>query len=128
MINGVLLIDDNKASNFIHSKFLRETDNIDHVNAFEIGAQAIDFLKNITTYPELIFVDINMPTMDAWQFLDEYRLIERPEKNNAIIILLTTTISPQDEVKMKTYPEIKDIMYKPLDKAAIKLVCTNFFR
>ena len=126
-INSALLVDDNKATNYIHSKYIAQSNLIEEAVTFQAGAKAIEYLTNAAQMPELIFLDINMPTMDAWEFLEELKLLPTT-KLDSVIILLTTTISPEDEERMKAYPEVKKkIMFKPLNTEVIKKVVAEFF-
>ena len=125
MVNNVLLVDDNRATNFIHEKFIARSGKAKEVNCFMVGEQALEYLENTERFPELIFLDINMPTMDAWEFLERYRSISRREL--AILFLLTTSISPQDQQKMKSYPEVAEMLYKPLDVKIFNQIVTKYF-
>jgi len=124
---SVLLLDDNKATNFIHTKFLKLTGKVSEINSFQSGPDALAHLKVVPDFPRLIFVDINMPIMDAWEFIEAYRQLEREEKKNSKIIVLTTTISPQDEEKRNHYPEIDSMAHKPLDPRAFDKVLTGLY-
>ncbi len=121
----VLLLDDNKATNFLHERYLDRQDRIGNVIAFQNGKDALKHLSHSNEYPDLIVLDINMPCMDAWEFLEKLRTIELVQ--NPTILLLTTTISPEDQRKMENYPEVSNILYKPLDPAAIQLILKDYF-
>ncbi|GMN07908.1 response regulator [Croceitalea sp. MTPC5] len=128
MLNKIILVDDNAATNFIHKKFLEKAKGSREVVSFQMGQNAIDYLSDCdNTIPELLFVDINMPTMDAWEFLEHFKTIERPEKDKAKIILLTTSLSPQDEIKITERTEVENVMTKPLDVASIQGVLKRYF-
>ncbi|GGG38684.1 response regulator [Croceivirga lutea] len=126
MLKKILLVDDNKATNFIHTKFVKETNMVEEVVAFQAGENALDYLVETDVFPEIIFVDINMPTMDAWEFLDRFNELARIEKENTKVFLLTTTISPTDEEKVKAYPIISKMMFKPLDVPTFKKIVLPF--
>ena len=80
-----------------------------------MGQDALDYLKDLNNpFPSFLFVDINMPTMDAWEFLDGYNEIYRSEKDMGKVYLLTTAQSPRDQRKMKLYPYIQEMLLKPL--------------
>lgn len=125
MINNVLLVDDNKATNYIHSKFIAKSGKAKEVNSFMVGEQALDFLENTDNFPQLIFLDINMPTMDAWEFLERYREIKTRKATK--LFLLTTSISPQDQQKMKAYPEVAEMLFKPLSTEKIDTLIKKYF-
>ncbi|MDC7996513.1 response regulator [Gilvibacter sediminis] len=122
---NILLLDDNKATNFLHTQYLKRHDGVGEVEAFQKGISALEMLKQTDTYPDIMFLDINMPSMDAWEFLDELRKLNL--ELSAAIYLLTTTISPQDKEKMQNYPELSEILFKPLDSTVIKSILTKNF-
>ena len=127
MLNTILLLDDNKSTNFIHRKFILKADCAKKVVVFQIGQEAIDYLRQVSNYPELIFVDINMPTMDAWEFLDHYNKITPKGNHVSKVILLTTSLSPKDKEKVKNYPTIAEVILKPLNTEMIKRIIEKYF-
>lgn len=129
MFNKVLLLDDNKATNFIHTKFLKQSDACNEIVSFLTGKDALEHLQDKdNVFPDLIISDINMPTMDVWEFLDLYNAIERSVKTNPKIILLTTSLSPEDNERIKAYPMVSQIINKPLDKRAIQNLIEKFIK
>ena len=93
-LNCVLLIDDNDDDNFYHRIILNETGVTRHIEVAETGYQALNFLRKVQQIPELIFLDINMPKMNGWEFLEHYRKLSLEQKNEAVIIMLTTSLNP----------------------------------
>ena len=128
MLSKVLLIDDNGATNFIHTKFLTKAEAAKEVVAFQKGQLALDYLEDTAnTLPDLIFVDINMPTMDAWEFLELFKELKRADKDQIKIILLTTSLSPQDEVKIDRLTNVEAIMLKPLNVQQMHKILKDHF-
>jgi response regulator RpfG family c-di-GMP phosphodiesterase len=128
MVNTILLLDDNTATNYIHKKFISRSPYDAEVVSFEMGKDAIAYLEDKENpFPELIFVDINMPTMSAWEFFGNFRQIKRKEKENTICIILTTSLSPEDTEIVKDFEEVNDIMMKPLNLKALEQVFSKFF-
>ncbi|MBU2976010.1 MULTISPECIES: response regulator [Zobellia] len=127
MIKSIVLVDDNNATNFIHETYLRRVNCAERVYSFTMGKKALEHLMNSKVFPELIFVDINMPTMDAWEFMELYKELDVALKINTRVILLTTSIIPSDKEKMEMYPEIDAMMYKPLNELAIKQIMVEHF-
>ena len=117
--NVVFVVDDDKVYHFILKNLLRKN-NID-VNSrfFENGHDAIEGLKenskNGTTLPDLILLDINMPVMDGWQFLEEFRKIKGSLNKETVIYMVSSSNSPFDLNKAKNFPnEIQDYFLKPV--------------
>ena len=124
---AVMLIDDNEIDNLINQKML-EASNIAETIFMHTGATgALEFLKNIKKLstngvglPEVIFLDIDMPLMDGFQFLDEFEKLSDYIKNNISIIMLTSSINPQDLSKAKKSAFVKKYINKPLTQDALE--------
>ena len=127
MLKTILLVDDNKATNFIHKKFILKADCTKEVLTFQAGRKAIEYLTKASKPPELIFVDINMPTMDAWEFLECYNGLLPNGNNNSKVILLTTSLSPRDNEKIKSYLLIAEVVLKPLTPEMIQGIIKRYF-
>jgi len=127
MLNSILLVDDNKATNFVHKKFIDKANCAKEVVSFQVGHKAIDYLKQLSTYPELIFIDINMPTMNAWEFIEKYNKLKPKGDQESKLILLTTALSPFDHGKIKNYPIIQEVILKPLDNLLIQKIIEKYF-
>jgi CheY-like chemotaxis protein len=126
---AVMLIDDNEIDNLINQKML-EASNVAETIFMHTGAKgALEFLKNIEKLstngvglPEIIFLDIDMPLMDGFQFLDEFDKLSDYIKNNISIIMLTSSINPQDLSKAKKSNFVKKYINKPLTQEALEKV------
>lgn len=118
----VLLLDDVKATNYIHTKFLRQTLGQVEVQSFQKGQEALDYLEGLepSDFPQLFFVDINMPSMSAWAFFDKWLERSLPVPEHCHIYILTTSITPADQVRMQNFEFLKDIIYKPLHSLIIQ--------
>ena len=104
-INCILLIDDDKSTNFLHKIIIEETGVSEKVEAVQSGQEALDYLERkkegVYPKPDLIFLDINMPGMNGWEFLEEYEKLDDNLKGEIMIMMLTTSINPDDEEKAK---------------------------
>ena len=95
----VLLIDDNKATNFLHETLFEELDVAERIVIEYNGKDGLAHLDRVAggnDYPELILVDIHMPVMDGFDFLEGYQQRQYHEKYNALVIMLTTSTNPRD--------------------------------
>src|SRR4051794_16614637 len=92
----VLLVDDDYVSNFIADHLLTKLDICDNVSFCRNGDEALKFLKdNPDDFPELIFLDINMPVMDGFEFIETFRELHLDD-NNTRIIIYTSSFSQSD--------------------------------
>ena len=127
-IDCALLIDDDKVSNYISEKFLREANVTSQIIIASNGENALRYIESCPSeghpYPELIFLDINMPVMDAFDFLDLYRSIYH--NNKGIIIVLTSSSNPKDKEKLARFG-IADYINKPLTSEKISKVMEKHF-
>jgi CheY-like chemotaxis protein len=101
----VLLIDDDAITNFINSTVIKKADIADNIQVSVNGAEALEYIKHDckaeNLYPDLIFLDINMPVMDGFEFVREFEDLKLNESDKMEIILLTTSSSPKDIERSK---------------------------
>jgi CheY-like chemotaxis protein len=126
-LNCIMLIDDNEDDNFYHKMIIRELDLAEHIEVAETGFEALELLSKTTTTPNLIFLDINMPAMNGWEFLEEYRKLNEERKAQIIIIMLTTSLNPIDKKRAEKIPEINGFETKPLTTEMLKKIFDKFF-
>ncbi|HYK47515.1 MAG TPA: response regulator [Parafilimonas sp.] len=126
-LDCVLLIDDNDDDNFYHRIILSESGVSKRIQVAETGYDALNFLQQMQQAPELIFLDINMPRMNGWEFLERYRKLELQQKKDVVIIMLTTSLNPADEKKARSMPEISGFESKPLTLDMLKNILRKHF-
>ncbi len=102
-LSCILLIDDDEPTNYYNSKVVKKADCCKRIQICLGVDEAIAFLKNGDgedyPSPELIFLDINMPGKDGWDFLDEYSSLSEEAKGDVVVAMLTTSLNPADEEK-----------------------------
>ena len=91
------------------------------------GQEALEYLQNATPRPDLIFLDINMPAMDGWEFLEKYRRLPAVRKADIILIMLTTSLNPDDEARTKAIPEVAGFENKPLSQGQLDNLLKKYF-
>ena len=125
-----MLIDDSEIDNFINLKMLEGCNFAERVYVHTNGKSALEFLKNIermgtgqnVLFPDVIFLDLNMPVMDGYQFADEFEKLPETLKNGTKIVVLTTSLNPSDIDKAKKYPQIIKYVNKPLTHPTLDLI------
>lgn len=115
----VMLLDDDEVNNFICSSIIQKCIPEARVISFLNGKQGLDYLesllgKNDYNLPDLIFLDINMPVMNGWEFLDRYKKIANRFNKKIVLMMLTASISDKDFKKAETYDIVDSYLTKPL--------------
>jgi CheY-like chemotaxis protein len=131
-LNCILLVDDNPDDNFFHERVIKKTNAAEFVVAKQTGMDALNYLKSKkgkeNPHPDLIFLDINMPGMNGWEFLEEYRKLDEEFKSKAIVVMLTTSDNPDDKDKAKTMKIASDFKTKPLTKEMLEEIINKYFK
>lgn len=114
----VMLVDDNEIDNIINEKIMESNSFSEIVLVYQTGQEALDYLilnqNDETLLPEIIFLDINMPIMDGFQFLEEFEKLNQTVKGKCKIIMLSSSISPKDIDRAASSVYVKRYLNKPL--------------
>jgi CheY-like chemotaxis protein len=121
-LNCILLVDDDETFNYLHKRSIMKAGVAEHVEVVENAQDALDYLKHYGIYketeieckrPDLIFLDINMPGMSGWEFLEEYKKLSDNQKAKIILVMLTSSVNPEDEKKAEQTGKISKFVNKP---------------
>lgn len=130
-LNCILLIDDDEPTNFLNKLTLEQSGCARHIRVAPSGQAALDYLRGeLEEYlqPDLIFLDINMPAMDGWEFLEKYRELSQEKKAETVLIMLTTSLNPDDEKRTLSIPEVSGFEHKPLNQARLERLLNKYFK
>jgi CheY-like chemotaxis protein len=126
-LRSILLIDDDEPTNFLNRRLLEGMHCAEKVQVIQKAAEALEYLKKVTEqesedvpFPDIIFLDINMPAMDGWEFLEAFREIINKRNKKARLIMLTTSINPEDEQKAKESEVVTAFRNKPLSSDMVR--------
>jgi CheY-like chemotaxis protein len=122
---SVLLVDDDEINNFISIKLIKKALLNTEIMACLNGKFAIDQLVDIQRkdpekLPDYILLDINMPIMNGWEFLDEYKRLNIDASGKCKIFIISSSVFSNDINKARSYPLVKDFISKPLNVEKIK--------
>ena len=125
---AVMIIDDNDIDNFINERILKAALISENVYVHTSAKSALEFLKNLESVknipkeiiPSYIFLDLNMPIMDGFQFMDAFQKFSDEFRSAIKIVILTTSLNPSDVETAKKFKQQIKFLYKPLNEAMLK--------
>jgi CheY-like chemotaxis protein len=119
----IMLIDDNEIDNFINEKLIKAYHFAENVYVHTSTKSALEYLKNVEVtlndiphdlIPSHILLDINMPILDGFHFLEEFEKFSLELIEKIKIVMLTTSLNPMDIEKSKNYKQVVKFIHKPL--------------
>ncbi|PBJ14489.1 response regulator [Flavobacterium sp. ACN6] len=127
MLEQILCIDDDPITLMLCKKVISKSSFSHEVITAQNGEEALLHFNTLkytndknTKKPELIFLDLNMPIMGGWEFLDHFTSPDYSDFNSAPVIVLSSTIDPEDLAKAKQYPIIIDFLSKPITQPMLE--------
>jgi CheY-like chemotaxis protein len=129
----VMLIDDDEPTNFLNKMVVEEMDFAERIQVIPNAKKALEYLStashdnNDHCTPELIFLDINMPAMDGWEFLTEYEKLSEEQKSKVIVVMLTTSFNPEDRLRAMQIESVAAFRNKPLTVEILQEILEEHF-
>jgi len=122
-IKLAILIDDEKIDQMIYRRVMARSGLVETTLSFSRAQDALDFIKR-RDRPEIdvVFLDINMPAMNGFEFLDAATAEFGEDFAKLVIVMLTTSINPADHARPVSYPAVRKFIYKPLTKDLVQEV------
>ena len=130
-LNKIILIDDDETTNLLNRRMVKKMEITDEVVLFSDGKLAMDYLTSLEgkfdDLPELIFLDVRMPVMGGFDFLDAYIELKQSKAQKTKIIMLSTSLRDEDMNKAKSFG-VADYVAKPLNKALVSSLIKKHFK
>ena len=129
----LLLVDDDDTTNFLNTMLLQDFHPGVQVHTAGNGQAGLDLLRTYcqpsaphTHCPTLVFLDINMPVLDGFGFLEAFQRLPAAEQQGVVIVMLTTSVNPRDLARLKGLP-IAGFLSKPLNEKKLNQVLVDHF-
>ncbi len=124
---NIWIVDDDPIFQMIFKMMIERVNTGIHIGQYKNGQEALDALLDISgnesLIPHYIFLDINMPVKNGWDFLDELPSIALPLSfSKTQVFIVSSSINPEDEEKARTYPMTKDFLVKPLSESLVESI------
>lgn len=122
----ILLVDDDKITNFVNEKLIKSLGITTEIETCFSGLSALEYVKKLLqqneTGPDLVLLDINMPIMDGFEFLDELQLLPKSFNHSIKIVMLSSTLNEEDKNKALRFGNVVDFLNKPLSLDKLKII------
>tara|TARA_R110000868_G_scaffold124959_3_gene330066 strand:+ start:32976 stop:33380 length:405 start_codon:yes stop_codon:yes gene_type:complete len=128
-VSNTCIIDDDPICIFGLKRTMKELDFSNEIIVYKNGLEAINGLKNILAegqkLPATIFLDLNMPIMDGWDFLNDFEKIQNHDRDNVNIYIISSSVDSRDLQKAKRYSAVSDYFIKPFTTKDLNKIISN---
>ncbi len=125
----IWVVDDDPIYQIIVNKIIKKSELFSNTFTFQNGKEGIDALKSLMNnkeqLPNIILLDINMPVMDGWEFMEEINALNIIDRKTVYIYIVSSSIAIEDKLKSKTYPIILGYLSKPININDLQMIATN---
>jgi CheY-like chemotaxis protein len=123
----ICIIDDDDIYLFLSKKTIHRFNADIQISTYGNGEDAINAFRKMIlsneTLPDIILLDINMPIMDGWQFMDNYKQLNSQISHNISVYISSSSLDPADIERSKKHTEVKGFLHKPLDNETLMQIC-----
>lgn len=125
----IWIVDDDAIYQIIANKIIQRSEMFSAISSFKNGKEAIDDLYNAlesnADLPDIILLDINMPIMDGWEFMEEMGFIKPKLAKEIVVYIVSSSIAVEDKNKSKSYKNILGYLSKPITVNDLVLIASN---
>ena len=130
-LEHVLIVDDDEVNNFICENIIIKTGFAKKVSSFSEASDSLNYLKSLSNSgenaPDLIFLDINMPDINGWKYLEFFKGLSPNEGGNVPIIMLSSSIYKDDRARSMNFDSVVDFISKPISKSVLENINDTHF-
>jgi len=128
----IMLVDDDLNTNFYNEIIIKKMDITEQIKVFQNGEMALSYLTTKNEegefpQPEIIFLDINMPVMNGWEFIENYDKLTKEQQAQILIAMLTSSINYEDKERALNSGVVKEFISKPLIEEEINNILKKYF-
>jgi CheY-like chemotaxis protein len=130
MIRHLLLIDDDPIYSFIFPELIRGTGKVEHFQLEQDGRCGLRYLDSCSrdTFPDLILVDLKMPVLDGFGFLEEYGARFAPQWPDTVVMVMSSSIRQKDREDVFAHPFVSDFLSKPITESLLEEITEKYFQ
>ncbi len=129
-LNCIALVDDDQTTNFLNKRLIESKGVADKVLIFKNGEEAINHFSKLDESselrPQLVLLDINMPIMNGFEFLDAYKELSDTQKADQIVVMLSSSEQPNDKAEAQKRG-IEEYLSKPLTEDNLKTILEKYY-
>jgi CheY-like chemotaxis protein len=135
-LNKILLVDDDYVTNFLNESLIQELEIAEQIKVANNGEEALGIVEgacieqvnsHVHVCPDLILLDVNMPVMNGFEFLEAFERLKNCYKSKiSVVIMLTSSGNPTD-LEMARKFDVAGYIYKPLTEEKLQQVLDNLF-
>lgn len=134
MLDTILCVDDDPITLMLCKMVIKKSLFSNEIVTAKNGEEALNYFNKLKKTnsesqfektPQLIFLDLNMPVMGGWEFLEHFNTTDYSEYNSIKVIILSSTIDPDDLIKSKKYPMVIDFLSKPISREMLEFIKTK---
>jgi CheY-like chemotaxis protein len=128
-LKSILIIDDDRITGYLHERLIRNSGISKKILIARNGKEGLEHIAscgNTRELPELILLDLNMPVLGGFEFLEQFQRLENLIKQKIKIVILSTSIHPKDKENLN---ELKvELVNKPLTEEKLSGICKKYFK
>ena len=130
-IDSILIIDDDEVNNFICTRIIEKSEMTKNLITYTSAREGLEFLEKQSQdggqFPDLILLDLNMPVMSGWEFLEEYKAFSGSVSKDVVLIVFSSSVYQDDIDRARSYSDVSDYRSKPITMDVLRDIREKYF-